>query len=225
MCLPKFYKIFLLYKTLGTTEYLNGKQTRLCHQAPGFQYYLPLKNTLEGLLPLLVYSFPMVRHLQKPNFTYTSYIGSLSFFFSRPLFYIPSGFSYSCPNHGVTPLSGHSWILVLNELHDHSSTVVLWLCHFCSRCPSKRWYQNRSWYNQLSPAHRDITIKSSKPKSLICYDELQTSITWHMTTSSGLVLLCSFWCHSSIIPPLQSLFLYKPTSKFYDNPKVSWSNK
>ena len=24
---------------------------------------------------------------------------------------------------------------------------------------------------------------------------------WQMMTSSGLVLLCSFWCHSSIIPP------------------------
>ena len=26
---------------------------------------------------------------------------------------------------------------------------------------------------------------------------------WHMMTSSGLVLLCSFWCHSSIIPPFK----------------------
>mmetsp|Transcript_3254 Transcript_3254/g.9080 ORF Transcript_3254/g.9080 Transcript_3254/m.9080 type:complete len:201 (+) Transcript_3254:188-790(+) len=28
---------------------------------------------------------------------------------------------------------------------------------------------------------------------------------WQMTTSSGDVLLCSFWCHSSIMPPLHWL--------------------
>lgn len=33
-----------------------------------------------------------------------------------------------------------------------------------------------------------------------------------MTTSSGLVLLWSFWCHSSIIPPLHSLLLFNDQS-------------
>lgn len=40
--------------------------------------------------------------------------------------------------------------------------------------------------------------------------------TWHITTSSGLVLLCSFWCHSSIIPPLQLFFLWKKKNQQYN---------
>jgi hypothetical protein len=32
-------------------------------------------------------------------------------------------------------------------------------------------------------------------------DLMYASSAWQMTTSSGLVLLCSFWCHSSIMPP------------------------
>lgn len=48
---------------------------------------------------------------------------------------------------------------------------------------------------------------AAKHRSPMTPPFLDVDYTWQITTSSGLVLLCSFWCHSSIIPPLQSLFL------------------
>lgn len=126
------------------------------------------------------------------------------------MFDIPWGFSYNCPSHGVSHLSVHSWNLALNESVDHSSIDALLLYHLFSRCPSKHQYQNHSWYNQVGPTHEETQVhKYQNPNAEICMAlNICMSITWQITTSSGLVLLCSFWCHSSIIPPLQSLFLY-----------------
>lgn len=64
------------------------------------------------------------------------------------------------------------------------------------------------FFNQMQDPLPDLLMDQCMVRYGLSITEIYELYTSQMITSSGLLLLCNFWCHSSIIPVLQSLFLW-----------------